>query len=240
MNSQRPHPVVLITLPKSGSMYFLRTLAKAYALPQYQRFGGIFPNLLLDRGVMKEMAQQGGIAQNHVPPSDYNIAVLNHYFDRIALHVRDPRQALLSWVHHIRDRVRANQLDCILLGLPTDYFDRSLSEQIDFQIDSFLPKLVRWLEEWDECLKSARLRGVNLVTRFEDFRTHPQHVLEKIVGFFGLDWPPPRPLPVFDNEAIHFRSGLADEWRTVLSPDQISRVNRIVPPSILARFGWTV
>ncbi len=239
MKSEKRHPVVLITLPKSGSMYFLRTLTRAYSLPPYQRFGGIFPNLLLDRRAMREMAEHGGITLNHVPPSDYNISVLNYYFDRIALHVRDPRQALLSWVHHVRDRVRTDRLDCMLFGLPADYFDRSPGEQIDFQIDTFLPKLVRWLEEWSQCLDAARLSGNVLLTRFEDFRTDSQQAVAKIAAFFGFEWPPPGALPVFDNEAIHFRSGLADEWRTVFTPDQVSRANRIVPPSILARFCWT-
>jgi DNA-binding transcriptional LysR family regulator len=50
----------------------------------------------------------GYVAQSHLAPSLENLQILQHYRLKTVLHLRDPRQALLSWVHHIARRRRVD------------------------------------------------------------------------------------------------------------------------------------
>lgn len=37
----------------------------------------------------------------------------------------------------------------------------------------------------------------------------------------------------------HFRKGATDEWKSVLSKEQIERINRTIPDEHWTTFGWT-
>ena len=88
----------------------------------------------------------GFVSQNHLAPSPENLQILQHFKLKMVLHLRDPRQALLSWIHYLHYITHGNDTSEQLLYFtprtPFGYFELSLSRQIDWQIENYMPQLV--------------------------------------------------------------------------------------------------
>jgi Sulfotransferase domain len=181
-------PVVLITLPKSGSMYLYHTLRLSYDLVTSQHFGGEFPHVELNRNLVSELLNSHkAISQTHIGPSHHNLAVLDHYFDLAVIHVRDPRQALLSWVHSIVNLMQNSAIDHKIFGFESGYFDLPLSARIDREIDRFYPAMIDWLTAWANVIDHQLDHSCNfIVTHFEDMAKDPPAAARHIADAFGL------------------------------------------------------
>lgn len=93
--------ILLNTMPKSGSVYMQKSLAKILGcatLDVGNRYALIDQIGLRD---VRTLIGGGHVAQGHLAPSRENPQIVQHYKLKMILHLRDPRQALLSWVHHI-------------------------------------------------------------------------------------------------------------------------------------------
>jgi hypothetical protein len=79
----------------------------------------------------------GFVSQNHLAPSPENLQILQHFELKMVLHLRDPRQALLSWIHYLHYITGGNDGSELLLYFtprtPAGYFEFSLSRQIDWR-----------------------------------------------------------------------------------------------------------
>jgi hypothetical protein len=92
--------ILLNTMPKSGSVYVLKSLAKILRL-RAMYIGNQYG--LIDQIDVKDaLTFSGGgfVSQNHLAPSAENLQILQHFKLKMVLHLRDPRQALLSWIHY--------------------------------------------------------------------------------------------------------------------------------------------
>ncbi len=92
----------LNTMPKSGSVFLADHLASLYRTP-FARIGvDSFPRSLVIPGRAEVLAQGGLWDQMHLDASPENLDQLERAgIRKIYLHVRDPRQATLSWAHHL-------------------------------------------------------------------------------------------------------------------------------------------
>ncbi|MBS0624218.1 MAG: hypothetical protein JSS62_06330 [Verrucomicrobia bacterium] len=117
---------------------------------------------------------------------------------------------------------------------PDEYFNWSIDDKIDWQIEHYLPALMMWMQQWVTVLDSKRFDI--LVTRFEDLQANPMDFFVKIFNFYELDVMPV--LLGFQKGRYHHRLGLVDEWKTVLSASQIQRMQELIPSSLLEKFGW--
>jgi Sulfotransferase domain len=232
---KEPRPVVLITLPKSGSMYLYHTLQLSYDLKTFPHFGGEFPNVELNRNLVHELLVARGISQTHIAPSRHNLIVMNHFFDRAVVHVRDPRQALLSWVHSAELLMRDSVLDHQLFGFDASFFNAPLSERIDREVDRFYPHLIEWLHSWMTELRDRSRSCLYLLTSHEQMVGNPPAMAMKLAYFFNL---PPRDLIFPDNKTSHFRVGKTDEWREAFTLSQQERVNALLTDELRKFYGW--
>jgi hypothetical protein len=235
-------PVLINSLPKSGSMYLYNHIAKQFQLPQERVADNFFPDDLIVRDYIRDFANKPCVAQAHLPARQLNRVLLKNHLRKIMVHVRDPRQATLSWVHHVRKlkgEGRRLELSFIDPALPDDYFQRDLAEQTDYQIDVHLPMLVDWIEGWLDAEADPDFTVQILFTQFRDMRNDPARFFSEIAAFFGLpqsqldaDAEQPK------GDADHYRKGEVDEWRRVFSPEQIARANAVMTPRICDRFDW--
>ena len=237
--------ILFVTLPKSGSIFISRWLAKGLGIREMKVAVCLFPNDLIIREKLDELVAGNAIAQQHVPPLDLNLRFIANRTKRFVVHVRDPRQATLSWVHHLdnffahKDIVPACAfgLEAVSPVLPGDYFDRSFEQKVDYQIDTHLPILARWIEEW---LGAQGLYSFEILyTAYEDFLADQEKFISVILAHFGI------PSSSFEWQKVperspqnHYRLGNADEWRQAFTPEQMLRATSQIPDGLYERFGW--
>jgi hypothetical protein len=231
--------VLLNTLPKSGSVFLFHTLSLGLGCPE-MHLGNLYS--LVDQISPTQMRRFAGgafVSQNHLAPSIENLQVLDHFDCRMVLHIRDPRQALVSWTHHL-DRVCAHDDSETLLLLaprtPHGYFARSFAEKLDWQIDNYLPRSIEWLSRWVAIHDSGALPI--LLTTYAELSGDIADLCRRICDFNGIPRAAFRLVEVPKTIDNHFRLGDDGEWRRVFSSDQIRRANTLLPSALADRFGW--
>jgi hypothetical protein len=236
---QRPS-VLLNTLPKSGSVYVREALRRIlgartmYLGCRYALVGQI------DVGNALTFVGGGYVSQNHLAASPENLQILEHLKQKVVLQLRDPREALLSWVHHL-DWVTARSDESIELLYvtprpPPGYFTRSLTRKIDWQLEYYLPQMVAWTMRWIEIADGKTIPI--LITQQRDLQRDERAFFDQILDFYGLDRDYDLPMLPRTLNATHFRLADPDEWRRTFTPDQIKRATATIPEMLRQRFGW--
>ena len=178
------------------------------------------------------------MAKEHIGAAPFNLAALRAAgIDRILVHVRDPRQALLSWAHFVRDDVgrRPNGPLWRSTVPPVSVLGGSMAALIDWCIDHYLPHLVAFIDGWvasrDRTDAPVRIE----ILTFEAFVADPGAYLRRALAFWNVD------AASFDVDAeagdVHRRRGAVDEWRSVFSPAQADRATRAISPATAAVIG---
>ena len=239
---QDPVPEILLnTLPKSASVFILETLAKTLGKPVIAVSPGYFPRDQIDFRQLRKLIDARAIAQSHLDASEFNRQFLMQ-IHKVVVQFRDPRQATLSWLHHLERLLKEGQHDFLFTvtpALPEGYFAFDLAKKIDYQLAYYLPQVIEWQAQWirfiDECNEPGRF----MLNSFEAFVDDPARYFASIFAFLGC--------PAQDSIEIHtvvpttdknFRKGATDEWRSVFSGTQANRATAAISADMKARFGW--
>lgn len=231
--------IFLCTLPKAGSFYLAQNIQHEFSLPDIRISLDHFPSDQVVIEAAKLFARGGRSSWNHLDASDDNIqALCRAGIDKLVLQVRDPRQAMLSFIHHVDRNLVAQNLHYrarLDPHIPSAWAEWSLGEKIDFYIDGWLPKAMSWMERW--CQVIADQCGPEiLVLRFEDMREDALGHMKQIAAFYGYST---EQLSVSEKDANpHFRSGLKEEWREVLSPLQQRQANKHISFVVMETLGY--
>lgn len=143
-------PILVNTMPKSGSIFIVRCLSQGLGIAETKIAVSLFPDDLVIRDKLDDLALGNQVAQQHLPARDLNLRFLRNRLNRMIVHVRDPRQATLSWLHHL-DNFHAHRylepacergLEAVSPGLPEGYFERSLPEKIGHLLATHFPQLI--------------------------------------------------------------------------------------------------
>jgi len=230
--------ILFNAVPKSASTYCYWTMMEALQLLENSISLGYFPK---DMIVWKRLAMFGTgsqIAHHHIDASPVNVWFLKQRAIKTIVHVRDLRQVMVSWTHHlVRSGERHTPFQTIA-AVPEEWFDLPFQRQLDWMIDHHLPVFVCWVEEW---LKVADRREVEvLFTVFEEFLSDRDAFFRRIIRFCGLDESQFKD-PKLDRQSrseFQFRTGQAEEWRSVFTADQRRRATELMPCTLMERFGW--
>jgi hypothetical protein len=237
-----PIPGILLnTLPKSASVFILETLAKTLGKPIVTISPGYFPRDQIDFRRLGVLIDSRGIAQSHLDASSFNQRYLRK-ISKVIVQFRDPRQATLSWLHHLERLVKEAQNDFLFTitpPLPEDYFTFDLEKKIDYQLMHYLPQVVEWMEEWVGFSDNCNESGNFMINSYEAFVADPARYFASIFSFLGCTAPDSIGVhQVVPTTAKNFRKGVTDEWRSVFSDIQASRATAAIPADLQARFGW--
>lgn len=235
-------PILLInTLPKSGSMFISKTMDQHLSKSgcRFVRVSdSTAPIDFLNEERILSVKGKEVLTQEHLDASEENLALLKKYIPKFLLHVRDPRQSLISWYHHV-DQVKREHEELWYENIrpPKGYFWWSRTKKMDWMIENFLPTQVAWLEGWKKALENQDLDI--MLTRFEDMQQDPQAYFEEVYAFFGKNIEGLE-LSAFKskNKDLHQRKGEVNEWERVLTPRQKKRVSQLVPQELLEYYGW--
>jgi hypothetical protein len=136
---------------------------------------------------MQAFAKGGWVVQDHLAPSLENMQILQHFGCSMVLHVRDPRQAMVSWLHHL-DRVYRKQGEEPLLLVaprpPAGYFTWDFADKIDWQIDHYLLLVIDWLVRWLAIHGSGEVPI--LLTDYRELSGDAGRLCRRICGFYGI------------------------------------------------------
>jgi hypothetical protein len=244
LGMSRGIPAILLnTQFKSGSMFISRRLAVALSLPSCY----VSRTPIEDRIVPEWLdlfAGGGAICQEHLPPDAETIALLaGSGIGRMLVHIRDPRQSMISALHHYHKRLEEMSTDAYILmsELPQDYGDWSFAERVDHYLETRLAEQIQWIDGWvratDEGVDGLEI----MLSEYSELRNDPDGLFQSLLDFFQIprdqvEWSDLEGAPKEGD--LHYRKGDVNEWRRVLSPEQAQRATKMIPEPLLKRFGW--
>ncbi len=221
----------LITQAKSASVTIGNIFSSGFALPTAVYS---FVNTGIVESWLRDFMLGGATYVTHLRPTDRNIELLHDSgVKNVIVHIRDPRQQLLSLIHHFRrypETLTKSQRESLGKNDPEQVFSNPMDK-------SFFADTIWWIDTWYKARDKVGLK----FTIFEDFIRDRGKFTEKIVSLYGGD-------TQYFNSAValgehagidyHKRLGAIDEWRAVLSPKQIAEVNSLIPSYFWEAFGW--
>lgn len=238
-------PMLVTTMPKSGTYFISGLFGAGLKIDSRIVSHQYFPDDVIRQPELRILSEGNCISQDHFGASRINLTHISRHVDRVLVHLRDPRQATLSYVHYLADpSFRANEaatLKFVYPPLPDDFYTLPFDQRLDWGIDNWLPLLIEWVDGWLRAEADARTDGGKLrigFTRFEDMAVDQQAFTARVLEFFDI--PPERFIrpPLKAEEVKHFRRGESDEWRRVFTPDQSARAERVIPRAMAERFSW--
>lgn len=238
--------IIIIAMPKSGSEYLSSSLENSLHYKQAKIAQGTIPEdqIILEK-IKLFFSKPNMLTKHHINPSGFNIQTIKHYTNKLVLHIRDPRAVLLSWVHYQNDIYRADNrelLDRVFPKPPDAYYTLNLQEQIDWNIEHFLPGMINWLSAWLEIIKheSTAKDGLQiLLTTYDELIADETFLYHKILDFYTLNKSKFTYHTAQKNRHNNFRHGSAQEWRDVYTAEQKLRAAKAMPRSLMRYFDDT-
>lgn len=233
-------PAILITtVPKSASESMWNKLAEGLGLAQCYLSLGLFPDCCLLPSRVRAAAEGGVVVKEHIGATPHNLETLSACgIERVIVHLRDPRQAALSWAHFARDDINRRLMAPLWRKIvpPAAVLEQDLGAQIDWCVDAYLPHLVAFLRGWMEVDRDPAHAISVLFLSFEQFRTEPKQYFDRVLQFYGIE--KTRFAEDADAKVVHLRKGLVDEWRGVFTETQRRRAWKQIPNGMAKAFGW--
>jgi hypothetical protein len=212
-------PFCLVSSGKSASVSVCNLISSGFNLPTMVH--SIVPNALIPSWVSK-FALGGAVCSSHLVASKENIALLESLGLKIFLMVRDPRQMVVSFAHHLANY----SFQFSSTPVWNEITKKPFHERINFLIDEYLPNVVKWINDW---LSSKDRLDIHLLS-FEKYINFPNLFLEELLFHYGGDQGYFNRDNALSASGIdnHFRNGFTEEWKSVLTNIQISRMNNII------------
>jgi hypothetical protein len=239
--------IFIATLPKSGTVFTRTAIVDAAGLEvppidtatnsanlsgycnapnPYSR--GDFTSEHLNLPALRHLQPNGFVWVSHCPPTHHNLCTLRDAgFDKVTALVRDPRDATVSWTYHLRTMARSMMnYNSFIQHLPVDYFHWLHADQLAFQVRTFLPTAVNWIEGWAGASMQNLVR-VHFVL-FDELRTQPQFVFQRIFEFHGVSEFDLAKVPAPEPGKRHFRKGESGAWRNEFSESDKAFANNLI------------
>ncbi len=231
--------IVFVAMMKSASEFIRENIIRALDVPEFGLSIGTIPRDKVMPSAVRQLARGGAIARSHMS-ADNLPALIANGVERLILHVRDPRQVIVSWVHYMQRvsdaefRWSASVYDP---PVPLELRDWGFKERLDWALRNYLPGQLQWLEDWLFAINSGPPISI-LVSKFEDFALDQRAFFGRISDFLGVSEIAVPPLRGQSAMAMrNFRAGRIDEWRDVLTTSQIGIFEARIEP-LAKHFGW--
>jgi hypothetical protein len=234
--------IFLATLPKSGTEFVRGGIHDATQLidPQQlwdaelvQQFWtgycnrtdvggtGLFVSERLNLSELSNLVPNGFLQASHCMANYHNLCTLRDApFKRVSVLVRDPRDATVSWTYHVRTLPPyLLHFNSFMQHLPADYFEWTHQRQLSFQVRTFLPAAVNWIESWLDAAERPE-HGLSIqIIPFPMLGDDPLRLFEQIFAFHGIDdYDLSRIKPPIVGER-NFRTGGTGVWREEFSEE---------------------
>jgi len=229
MNIQRRLPsIAIVAQSKSASVSVGNIFSSGFELPSVVYS---IATLEVVESWARDFARGGACYTTHLYPLERNISRFKRAgVQKIIVHVRDPRQGILSLIHHIM------RYDAYLHLRQNGFAERTIDEQLEDLLEVYLRRIA-WVQGW---LEAENELDIHFST-FEDFVQNRDDFVARYLEYYGGSTEYFRPeagLTMHQGTDYHFRAGEVDEWRRVFSPANVKRMSDLLPESIKRRFNW--
>lgn len=243
--------LVIISLPKSATVFIQRSV-EATLHAKHCLLSKPGAGQQMDAGLLHDfLAEPIATGGYHAPPSSHNLQILSENgLSRIALVVRDPRDAVVSWWRHLeRSDIRADLFarDGTLRGgqRSLSYYAMQREDRLAYVIEHMYPILQTWLADWAAAMETRRDFHVH-VLRYEDFVLDPAKRLQDLFGFFGHEVTPIVPEREGPPELVsggvhthtHFRRGVVGSHKDEIPAHLMPLLEKLTVPAIFRTFDW--
>ena len=231
--------VAIFTLPKSGTLFLRAAIEEFTPLPGLPLSIRLFPQDWIIPSYLSQIAQGGCYLSEHLDGRAENLTALaSAGITRLYVQIRDPRQALISWVYHVvkgwGDIYQIGRVDAA-----ADYPTLPLSDQIDYMIDHHYPRCLTWIQGWVTAQAEAEKWGLDILIKdYGDLQTDPLQTIKDLFAYFMIIPQKNLRLPKLEPGMAHFRRGDPDEWRKLCNKNQQKRLNSALPETLRQRFDW--
>ncbi|MDO8289824.1 MAG: sulfotransferase domain-containing protein [Parvibaculum sp.] len=225
--ANRPN-IPFFAFPKTGSSFVTSTFSTALDIP----FGITSVEGRHAVPAWSKLFTSGpGVLHDHLWMNKANSAIfLTAKFERMIVHVRDPRQIIISIAHHVPESPTTAQIFGDVRV--SDLKSRSPAEIIQNVIDrgQFISAYNRWLEDWLEERHKFRI----MISRYEVMNEDVHKFFHDVLKFCNADQDAvATTMTYLDNQSdkergknFNFRAGSSDEWKDVLSDQQKDAIAR--------------
>lgn len=222
--------VILVTQGKAASIPVANIFNSGFHLPS------VMYSLVAEEVIeswASDFARGGACYTTHLHPRRVNIERLKRIgIKKIIIHVRDPRQTLLSMVHHVT--MYPDQLP----GLVRSGFGKlAIADQLNEMIGFYIERIL-WIQGWLDAEADLDI----LFSTFEDFVRDRDAFTRRYIDYYGgheehFSWQnATHAQPGVDQ---HFRSGRTDEWREVFPKREAAFLTACIPQAMRDRFNWS-
>jgi hypothetical protein len=162
--------------------------------------------------------------------------------------IRDPRDALVSWAHHLerKDIINKNWHKWLLISsgiISTDYYSFAWNEKLNDLIKNYFPVMLDWIKGWLKIIDTSDQFTI-LVKTYEEFVDNNEVFLMDILNFYGIAvqqdkivWPSDsKRYSNTINLDTHFRKGIPGSYLDELSKDHIQRISKQIDNDLFKRF----
>lgn len=235
--------VFLNFLPHSGNSYTRDVLCKFLKLSVNKVSQNTFPeDSIYEPAFLRFLeSKDKWMLATFVSPNPNNIDILHRHLNKIVLHVRDPREALIAYIRYTdKHPTHTYLLSLIYPPPPPEYFDWTFEKKADWQIEHFFKYSIQWLNQWLDRIEMDANLTVLPVT-FEDMIQDPLSYFQEIVSFYGID---PQEFKQSDLIApmglpqYPFTKGDIATWRTRLTDAQKQYITSLMDERLLSAFNW--
>jgi len=240
--------------PKSASTFIEGSLRLTLGCPQVRIVTrGLNHSVVLPKDLEDFLSHECATSHGHLAPTLYNLKILDFLgLNKFVLTVRDPRDTLVSWGHHLeRSDAKENKWHHAMMiasGIhPADYYNHSWEKKLDILIEFFLPVIQEWLRGWINVLENDSRFDIKVV-RYDDFLTDPNNAIGDILFWYGLKMKPDEiifpdnsgPTMAGINLATGFRRGAIGSHLDELTGIQRKILEKKLDPEVYDQFGWEI
>ena len=184
-----------------------------------------------------------GISHTHLRASKTNLLEISERFKirKILVHVRDPRQTILSWLEFLpRIIEQYDPVQAKHYNIPKNYLKFSQKKQLDWLVDNWYNVQVEWINEWVNVYKNHPWFKTQIhFSTFENLKKNQKVFFNNILDFYSIDKKnfeyPKKPEREGDR---NFREGKTNTWKNELDKNQLKRLEKQTPEQLLNFFKW--
>lgn len=250
--------IFFVSLPKSGTVYTWNAVCdvtglkipefhllegwndynsgRDFSCPKLYACGDYNTQMLLPDNM--QYYSDGYFFGAHMQASYHNMKVLEESgIERVVVLLRDPRDAFVSWVHHLRKLgPSARNYHSRIYHIPRDYYNWTLEKQFDYQVRAFLPTVINWVEGWLDYYASPDRKIDILFVLYDELKRDPVNYVKKIVSYNKLDNVDYSKLPMAQVGKLHYRKGEHGQWKVEFNGLNQMLANEMLQERIISGF----
>jgi BMFP domain-containing protein YqiC len=225
----RLRPVLIVSLPKSGTWYVQDKLRERLGLDIARVFDG--PRIeTFHFNRQTHFAWGGSVAAGHPDPTQENFSAIAEANIAVLLLTRDPRQAVFSYLDMVEREYAVHPSRVRDPQLPGEFGALSAKQKAAWAAETKLPTFLNWLDGW--CAAAQTMPDHILHCRFDtmlaDETTYFHRILEFLDVRPDLWFSEPEEVRRADAESgVQWTGAPADRWQCNLDEDMVRYVDSL-------------